>query len=131
MRHAATSKQLRSFGLLVGGLFAIIGVWPLVWRSTGPRLWALGLAVLLVLPALARPQLLHWPYRAWMVCGDTLGWINTRLLLGLLFYGLFTPVAQLLRYKGHDSMRRKWDPTVETYRQVREPRPRSHLRQQF
>ena len=41
MQHEVTSKQLRSFGLLVGGIFALIGLWPLIWRGEGLRLWAM------------------------------------------------------------------------------------------
>jgi hypothetical protein len=33
-------KDLRQFGLLVGGVFTVIGLWPLVFRSESPRLWA-------------------------------------------------------------------------------------------
>ena len=45
-------RQLRHFGFLVGGIFGLIGLWPMVWRHQNPRLWALALTVLLVLPAL-------------------------------------------------------------------------------
>ena len=55
MAHADTRGQLRSFGLLVGGIFGLIGLWPMVWRHQSPRLWAVTLAVILVLPALVAP----------------------------------------------------------------------------
>ena len=43
-------KELRSFGLIVGGIFAVIGLWPVLFRAQGPRLWALAFAVALVVP---------------------------------------------------------------------------------
>ena len=36
-----TMRDLRQFGLLVGGVFAVIGLWPVVFRSESPRLWAM------------------------------------------------------------------------------------------
>ena len=35
MRNETTSKQLRSFGFMVGGIFAAIGVWPFIFRGAG------------------------------------------------------------------------------------------------
>ena len=45
MADTDTRRQLRSFGLLVGGIFGLIGLWPMVWRHQSPRLWAVTLAV--------------------------------------------------------------------------------------
>ena len=42
MDHAATRKELRQFGLLVGAVFTVIGLWPLVFRGEPLRLWAIG-----------------------------------------------------------------------------------------
>ena len=41
MQKEIDNKQLRSFGLIVGGIFAVIGVWPLVIHRAEPRWWAL------------------------------------------------------------------------------------------
>lgn len=42
-------------------------------------------------------------YRVWLKVGDTLGWINARIILGALFYLIITPIGLLLRLlgKGH------------------------------
>ena len=34
--HQATDKELRQFGLLVGGVFAVIGLWPVVFERVTP-----------------------------------------------------------------------------------------------
>ena len=48
MRTQKISKpQLRSFGLIVAAGFAVIGLWPAVFHSRTPRMWALALAVVL------------------------------------------------------------------------------------
>jgi len=54
----ASVKQLRQFGFLVGGIFGVMGLWPLVWRHQPVRSWALVLAVALIVPALVAPRIL-------------------------------------------------------------------------
>jgi hypothetical protein len=131
MQPDVTPKQLRSFGVIVGGIFAIIGLWPALWRGEDVRLWAIVLAGLLLLPAAVYPQSLRWPYRGWMTLGQALGWVNTRIILGVIFYGLFTPMGVIMRWAGRDPLHLKPDPQAETYRINRQPRPSSHMRRQF
>jgi Saxitoxin biosynthesis operon protein SxtJ len=125
------AKHLRSFGLIVGGIFAMLGVWPAVWRGQPLRLWLCLLGGLLMVLALVWPRSLTQVYRLWMRVGEVLGWINTRLILGALFYLLFTPMGLYMRLRGKDPMRRTWAPEAESYRVVRQPRPASHMRHQF
>src|SRR5919201_5825955 len=94
------TKQLRSFGLLVGGIFALLGVWPVVWRGQPLRLWSVILGGILMALALAWPRSLTQVYRLWMRVGEVLGWINTRIILSVLFYLLFTPVGVYMRLRG-------------------------------
>jgi hypothetical protein len=126
-----TRRQLRDFGLLVGGIFGVIGLWPLLWRQESPRLWALTLAVVLILPALVAPRILTPAYRAWMKLAEVLAWVNTRIVLGVVFYGVVTPIALVMRLAGRDPMRRQFDQAGETYRVRCTPRPASHMLRQF
>ncbi len=89
-------KQHRQFGLMVGGIFAAIGVWPLVRRGEDIRLWAVVLGTLLMVPALLIPKSLGPVYRLWMVLGHALGWVNTRIILGAIFFGLITPMGLVM-----------------------------------
>jgi hypothetical protein len=131
MSATYTRRQLRDFGLLVGGIFGVIGLWPLLWRQQSPRLWAVALAVALVLPGLVAPRILTPAYRAWMKLAEALAWINTRLVLGVVFYGVVTPIGVVMRLAGHDPMRRRFDQTGESYRIRCTPRPASHMLRQF
>ncbi len=132
MTHRVEVKQLKSFGLMVGGIFALIALWPWFFRSEEPRLWAFVLAGLLAGPALVWPRSLRPVYRVWMMLGEALGWINTRIILGLILYGLFTPVGFVRQFLlAKDSMRRRFEPDASTYRVMREPRAGSHMSRQF
>lgn len=125
------SKSVRSFGLLVGGIFLLIGAWPVALRSQGPRVWALAVGVFLLGPALVYPRALAPVHRAWMKLGHVLGWINTRLILSFVYYVILTPTGVVLRWLGQDPMRRKFDRRAATYRLPRQVRPASHMRHQF
>jgi hypothetical protein len=125
------TKQVRSFGLIVGGIFALIGIWPAIGRGQPPRLWSLILGGLLMGLALAWPRSLTQVYRLWMTVGEALGWLNTRIILGVLFYTLFTPMGLFMRLRGKDPMRRTLAPEVESYRVVRQPRSSAHMMHQF
>ncbi len=126
-----TIKQHRSFGLMVGGIFIAIGVWPLIRRGEDIRLWAVILGSLLVVLGLLIPGRLGPIYKAWMAVGHILGWVNTRIILGVIYYGLLTPMGLVMRLAGRDAMRVHDDVSASTYRVVRSPRPRSHMLRQF
>ena len=85
-----TKSKLRSFGLIVGGIFLLIAFWPYLRRGHDVRLWATVLGGSLVLLGIVAPSLLRHPYRAWMALAYVLGWINTRLILGVVYYLVFT-----------------------------------------
>lgn len=131
MTQTTTTKQLRQFGCLMGGVFLFIAFWPLVIHGQPGRWWALLLGAALLMPALVTPRALGPLYRAWMTLGGWMSWFNTRLILALGFFGLITPIAIVRRIFRKDSMRRNFSPDLSTYRVVRASRPGSHLYHQY
>ena len=126
-----TRADLRNFGLTVGGILAVIALWPVLTGGQHPRLWALIISGIMVMSALVVPTALGPIYRAWMRIGAALGWVNTRIILGIAFYGLFTPMGAVMRVLGKDPLRRRFDANLTTYRVERSPRPGSHMQRQF
>jgi hypothetical protein len=131
MPNDITKKQLRSFGFTVGGIFALIALWPLVVRAENPRWWAVALAAFFLVPAVLFPKSLAWVHKGWMALGHVLGWINTRIILGFVFYFIVTPTGMVRRWLGKDPMGRRLRPDLDSYRIIREPRPPSHLTKQY
>jgi hypothetical protein len=124
-------KKLRSFGLIVGSAFGVIGVWPLLFRGQPVRIWAISFSCFLVISALVIPTILGPVYRVWMKIGYILGWINSRIILSLVFYIVFTPVGFFMRLFKRDPLNRKFQTDAKTYRENRQPRPGSHMKHQF
>lgn len=131
-REQSTSKkELRSFGLLVGATFSGVGIWPLLMRGEALRLWAIGLGGVLILFGGMSPGILAPVHKVWMRVGHALGWVNTRILLGLVFFGLVTPMGILFRLMGKDVMGQTFVRDSPTYRVLRRPRPQGHMKYQF
>lgn len=126
-----TAKDLRQFGLLVGCVFAVIGLWPLVFRGESPRLWAMVLGSLLIVLGAVVPRSLNQVHKAWMKIGHVLGLINTRIILGIVYYLLITPMGLIMSLMGKDPMHRGLQQDATTYRIVRAARPRHHMKNQF
>lgn len=129
--HQPTPKELRQFGLLVGGIFSVIALWPLMFRSESPRFWAMSLGCLLILLGVIAPLSLKQVHRGWTKIGHVLGSINTKIILGITYYLLITPMGLVMRLMGKDPMHRAVRENVDTYRVVRDARPRQHMRNQF
>ena len=126
-----TKKTLRQFGLMVGGIFLFIGLWPLVWRQEAMRIWVVVPGALLAAAGLVMPGVLKHVYRGWMWVGHVMGWVNTRIILGILFYGMVTPMGLFMKLTGRDPMRRAFEPDAKTYRMACQPRPASHMKNMF
>jgi polyferredoxin len=130
MQKNPETKELRSFGLLVGGIFALVGFWPILF-GRGIRLWAIIPAGILLVLGCLLPTSLRFVYKMWMLLGHALGWVNTRIILSVVFYGMFCPMGFIMRLRGKDPMRRRYEPESKSYRVLSSPRPGSHMLRQF
>lgn len=72
------------------------------------------LAVCVGVPGLLFPRMLKPIFVGWMVLAFPIGWLVSRIILMLLYFGVFAPVGFLLRVTGHDPLRLK-KPDVESY----------------
>lgn len=110
----------RAFGFVFASVFVIVAGWPLV-SGAGPRWWAAAVAGAFALVAVLRPSLLAVPNRWWMKLGLLLGAIVSPVALGVLFYGVFTPIGAIIRLTGRDPLRLARDAEASSYWSGREP----------
>jgi len=101
------SRDLRHFGLLVGGIFALIAAWPVALRAEAPRYWAAIIAAGLISLGLVAPTALRPVCQQWMRLSHTLGWLNTRVLLGAVYLLLMTPIGVVMKLVGRDPLDRR------------------------
>ena len=97
----------RSFGVSVGVVLCVIAAF-LVWRGRIARAEIVGGvgAVLLVL-GLIDPRLLKWPSAVWWRFAGILAYVNTRVLLTVLFAVVLVPLSMVWRLTGKDPLARR------------------------
>jgi hypothetical protein len=106
--------QARKTALVVACVLLAIAAWNL-YRGRTTVVAIVGgaggalLVVGLLLPALARRFHVFW-----MQVAAVLGYVNSRILLSLMYYGVFTPYGFVSRLAGRDPLRRR-GATSETY----------------
>lgn len=125
-------KDLRNFGLIMAGMIALFFglLLPWIWALPWP-LWPWIAAVGFALLAGVAPLLLKPVYLVWMKIGHVLGWINTRIILGVFFFAVLLPVGVLMRMLRGDPMARALDRQAETYRINSQAKPAGDLERPF
>ena len=119
MKEIISKKQLREFGLFIGFGFPILVGWLLSSLFGHQfRTWTLWIGVVGLLIGFIAPRLLHYPYKGWMLLGYVLGWINSHIILGLVFIFVLQPIAYIMRLTGYDPLRTKRK-GEKTYRENR------------
>lgn len=110
----------RTFGLVFAGVFLVLAGMPL-FHGEPMRWWSVGVAGVFALAALLRPSLLAGLNRLWLKLGLLLGKITSPIALGILFYGVVTPLGAAIRLNGKDPLRLKFDHGADSYWIPRDP----------
>ena len=109
-------------GRALGMPFSETGMWT-AWP------WITGLVIIAF--ALLYPAALRYLEKAWMKFAHVAQWVNTRIIMLLLFYVIILPIGLLLRLFGKDSMQRHFDKKADSYRVKHEAQDKSHMEKPF
>lgn len=121
----------RSFAWVFTVVFLAAALIP-AWHGRPVRWWALGAATLIFVIGLVRPSILRIPNLLWFRFGNLLGRVTSPLVLSLLFFVIFTPIAAIIRLAGKDILRLRRDPQSPSYwirRDPPGPEPKSMVEQ--
>jgi hypothetical protein len=132
MQNTPVDKtQLRKFGLILGcGLIAIFGLlFPFMKEQTLPS-WPYAIGAIVLIPTFIQPMWLKIIYTPWMKIGHILGFINTRIILGFIFFVMITPMGLVMRLMGKDPMCRKLDGSA-SYRKISASQTKEHMERPF
>ena len=119
MKNYIPKKTLREFGFLLGFTFPFLIGWilPLIGGHSF-RTWTICISIPSIILAITKPGLLLYPYRIWMRLGHILGWLNSRIILGLVFLIILQPIALIMRITGHDPLKTK-NHAQKSYREIK------------
>jgi hypothetical protein len=107
-------RDLRKFGLVVGGVFAALGI--IMWVRGKPHFpyFLVPGAALLAL-GLVFPKALKQVYLLWMTLAIVLGFVVSTVLLTFFFFLVITPIGLVARLVGKDFLSLKLDRAASTY----------------
>jgi hypothetical protein len=107
---------LRQFAVLWILFLGLVAYWQGITDGPSTAAWVcVGLAIMPGLAGLVIPNIIRPVFVGLMVVTAPIGWIMSHLLLALLFYGMFTPVAFIFKLIGRDALTRRFRPDLETY----------------
>ena len=130
MRTASTDRtdhrQARKSALSVGLVLLALAAFSL-WRHHLLRAEILGgLGAFLLLLGILAPRWAVPFHIAWMKFAAVLGYVNSRIILSMMYYGVMAPIGVIMRLAGRDPLHRRrpasdsyWIPRPKT-RQDRE-----------
>lgn len=108
MEESISKKQLREFGFLIGfGFPILIGLLLPLLTGHEFRAWTLFIGIPSFILGILKPSFLFYPYKSWMKLGLALGWINSRIILGLVYFMILLPISLIMRIFGYDPLRKK------------------------
>lgn len=112
-----STKDLRSFGLIFGGIIAILfGLLLPFLFDYSFSLWPWYVSGVFAILAVLLPILLKPVYYIWMFFGLMMSKITTPLLMGLVFYIVIFPIGFVMRLFGHNPLSLKIDSDLGSYR---------------
>jgi len=101
MKEKISEKELKSFALSMSWAIPALFMLLLPWIFDQSIHWWPALVSLLLLTFyFIFPKGIYLIYKSWMAIASVLGWINTRIILALVFYGIIFPIGVLLRLFG-------------------------------
>jgi hypothetical protein len=109
-----SATTLRQFAGLWLIFFGAIGYWRYTHGALSLGLALMVLAIAGGLAGLLAPKSLRPIFVGWMIAVFPIGWLVSHVLLAVVFYGVFTPLATVFRLMGRDALRRQ-PTTTATY----------------
>lgn len=125
--------DLRKFGLVMAAVLALVSGYLWYKDAMDPAHVVFSVAGGFLIVGLVLPVVLTPIYFPWMWLARILAFVNTHLLLGFVFYTLFTFIGLGMRLLGRDPLDRKILPNSDSYWQRRESTllSRAHYLRQF
>jgi len=121
----------QSFGFFFSSVFAFVGVYNYFSANIFLALVLMIFALIFLFITLINSDALEPLNKLWMRLGMLLGRIVSPIVLGVIFFGLFTPIAILMRLSGRDELRLKFNRQLSYWISRGEPIKSESFKQQF
>lgn len=109
-----SKSEWRKFGIILGIILAIIATILLI-KARGGYVYFYGAGFLFILAGLVAPIVIKPVFILFMYFSHVMGWLMTRLILGILFYLVITPMGLLGKLVGKRFLDLKFPAKQESY----------------
>jgi hypothetical protein len=110
----------RSFGLVMAAAFSVFTLLSVLHHGRAWPVMAI-IAMLFAAAAVVVPAALNPLNRAWLKFGLLLHKLISPIIMGLVFYGAVLPTGLVMRARGKDLLRLKFEPEADSYWIARRP----------
>jgi len=127
-------RTLRQFGLLCLLVFGGMAAWRYFGRHqpmTGIVLALAGAGAAGGLLGAVAPRALRPIFVRWMIIAFPIGWLVSRIILGLAFFLVFAPVGFLMRLSGRDPLALRRRDAASFWTEKRQPSDRRRYLSQY
>jgi len=114
----AATNEVKKFCRIMAVACVVIGTIILARHHHGYAAWY-GIAAAFFCAGVFFPRLAAPLYYVWMRLAFVLGWINTRVILIVVFYVIFAPIGLVLRALGKDLLDRHIERNSDSYWQAK------------
>ena len=119
----------KSFGLVFFVIFIIIALWPLL-NDGNIRIWSIIVSIIFLILGLLNSKILTPFNKLWMRLGALLGTIVSPIVMGVVYFGIITPIGLIMKLFGKDVLNLKLDKNKKTYWTLKKKIP-SKMKDQF
>lgn len=101
----STLPTNKKFGLFFTAVFFVSSIYFYFYEIHLLAIGFISLCILFFVISLTKADLLHPLNKIWMSLGLLIGMIVSPIVLGLIFFGIFTPISLIMRAFGRDELR--------------------------
>ena len=119
----------KSFGIFFFVIFIIIALWPLL-KNENIRIWSIIISIIFLSLGLLNSKILTPFNKLWMRLGILLGSIVSPIVMGVIYFGVITPIGLIMKLFGKDVLNLKLDKNKPTY-WLKKDEIKSKMKNQF
>ena len=121
----------KKFGYFFTSIFALVSTYFFINSILSWAFPIFFIGVIIFITTFLKADLLLPLNKLWMRLGLLLGKIISPLVLGVIFFGIFTPIAFLMRLSGRDELRLKIKKNQKHWKDRSQSMPQVDFTQQF
>lgn len=108
-------KDLRQFGIVLGVILSVFGTIHFFKHHATAYKWFFSFSAISFIFGIFFPMKLKPAFKVFTKIAHAIGWVNTRIILTVVYYAILTPIGVVLRVFGKDMLDAKIDKSAKSY----------------